>query len=46
MLLSAQLLSSLVARREQSTLAGPAVRHELGDAAHGPSVLGACGARR
>src|ERR1700712_1517753 len=39
MLLSAQLLGGLLARREQVPLAGPAIRHELSNAPHGPAVL-------
>ena len=39
MLLSAQLLSGLVARHEQPALARPAVRDELCDTSHRPAVL-------
>ena len=39
MLLSAQLLSALVARREQPALARPPIGHEFCDTSHGPAVL-------
>ena len=39
MLLSAQLLGGLVARRDQLALARPTVGDELGDPPHGPAVL-------